>query len=279
MDPAREDLAVALRVSPISARGRVDTARRVRSLPIVTELVEEGLVAAFTGKLIAGELRTVSAAAAKAIVQLVAGKLRYRHRVGLRAWGWKDIADLIRLATAALPPEELTESRGRAKAGRRVTVSDDGDGVATIHATICDVDAHRISLRLTAIATGLDGDDDDRSIDQQRADVFTGLLLAPVAPAPEPVDPWTSSGTGEGATGSGTGPSLREPQGDARTSGTEAVGTDVVVDVVITLATLLGLAEDPARVAGLGPIPADVARELAADEAGGGGSPTPSRGW
>lgn len=37
------------------------------------------------------------------------------------------------------------------------------------------------------------------------------------------------------------------------------------VNVVITLATLLGLADDPGRVDGVGPVPGDVARALAAD--------------
>lgn len=39
----------------------------------------------------------------------------------------------------------------------------------------------------------------------------------------------------------------------------------VVVDVVVDLPTLLGLADEPAQVLGHGPVPAEVARELAAD--------------
>ena len=42
-------------------------------------------------------------------------------------------------------------------------------------------------------------------------------------------------------------------------------GSGVEIQVVVKLETLLGLSEDPAVVAGMGPIPAGIARELAAD--------------
>ena len=69
-----------------------------------------------------------------------------------------------------------------------------------------------------------------------------------------------------------TGEDRPSGQGEDRADRSAGFGTGPVplparpdVHVVITLDTLLGLADTPAEVSGMGPIPADLARELAAD--------------
>lgn len=177
VDPAREDLAPALRISPGSAHGRIDTARRLHALPAVTGLIEAGYCTHVTGKLITGELRNVRGAAAQAITRVVAAKVRARHTAGLRPWGWKDIRALIAALVAALPDDVVAGARDQARTDRKVWVDPQPDGMVTISATIADVDAERIFRRLTAIAAGLDGGDDPRSTNRKRADVFVDLLL------------------------------------------------------------------------------------------------------
>ncbi|HEX7104507.1 MAG TPA: DUF222 domain-containing protein, partial [Acidothermaceae bacterium] len=49
----------------------------------------------------------------------------------------------------------------------------------------------------------------------------------------------------------------------------EAAGRRAEVQVVVDLATLLGLADNPAELVGVGPIPAEVARVLAAEQGAG----------
>lgn len=117
------------------------------------------------------------------------------------------------------------EVRHRARKGRRVEVWGNGDGTATLSAVLPEECAHRVHQRLGAIARGLDDPADDRSMDARRADVLVDVLL---------------------------GTMLSQASG-------------VEVSVRIPAASLLGLADEPAEVPGLGPIPADVARALAAD--------------
>ena len=243
-----------MRVSPGSAHNRIDTARRLHGLPAVVDLVETGHVSVFTGKLIAAHLRYVRAASAEAITRVVADRIHGRAKVGLRPWGWKDIRLLLNQLVAALPDEDRLISRSAAKADRRVWVSEQPDGMATFSTTVTDVDATRIYQRLTAIANGLDGDDDPRTLDQKRADVFVDTLLA-AGRTPD-------TATGDAGADSGGRASDGVEDGPA---GRQGPGWGGEVNVVIPLATLLGLADDPGNLAGLGPIPADMARELAAD--------------
>jgi hypothetical protein len=121
--------------------------------------------------------------------------------------------------------------------------------MATLIADLDATDADRVHRRLSAIAAGLAstaaaaGEPDSRTRDQMRADVLVDILLGR----------WHPAGTAAVDTGTSRPP---DP-GPA--------GTTPQVQVIVTLATLLGLAEDPAEIPGMGPVPAAVARELAAD--------------
>jgi Domain of unknown function (DUF222) len=105
--------------------------------------------------------------------------------------------------------------------------------------------AARITNRLSAIALGLDDPRDDRSLTQKRADVFIDLLLDPVR-----------------------GPTTEHPHSTGQPHSTESTvvaGRGEEVAVVITLESLLAATDDPACLPGGLPVPADVARALAAD--------------
>ncbi len=134
--------------------------------------------------------------------------------------------------------------------------------MATLVADIADVEAHRIHRRLTALAAGLqadaaaDGSSEPRTRDQLRADVLTDLLLGawatPTEESRRGADPEGSDGSRDDVElvrGVSLPPDLPRPE----------------IQVVVSLETLLGMAEDPAEVAGLGPVPPAVARELACD--------------
>ncbi|MDZ4249688.1 MAG: DUF222 domain-containing protein, partial [Candidatus Nanopelagicales bacterium] len=125
-------------------------------------------------------------------------------------------------------------ARLRARQTRRVELRDEQDGMCELLALLPQEEGGRIWRRLTAIAKGMSSDGTGRRIDQIRADTLTDLILN------------NPTGAATGAAGS-------------------AAATGVEVNVVVGLDTLLGLAEDPGEVTGLGPVPAQVARELAAD--------------
>jgi hypothetical protein len=150
--------------------------------------------------------------------------------------------------------------------------------MATLVADIADIDAHRIHRRLTALAAGLesdaaaDGSCEPRTRDQLRADVMTDLLLGAHGSGPG-----IPSGAGPGVP-SGAGPGVApeaEPhdhdgsEADAApTHGRSAAPNEAPrpeIQVVVSLETLLGMVDDPAEVAGLGPVLPEVARELACD--------------
>ena len=57
---------------------------------------------------------------------------------------------------------------------------DDRDGMGGLYVELPSVSAHAIFNRLTEAAIGVDGPQDDRTLDQRRADVFVHVMLAEV---------------------------------------------------------------------------------------------------
>jgi hypothetical protein len=116
-------------------------------------------------------------------------------------------------------------------AERRIELGAGEDGTA--HLSAYDLPARGAVAalqRITEIAFALKADHDDRTLDQIRADVFLDLLLGKVV---------------DHASGAGT------------------------VDLLVDLATLVGLAEIPGELAGFGPVIADICRQVAAEQVAG----------
>jgi hypothetical protein len=134
----------------------------------------------------------------------------------------------------------------------------DRNGMAVLLADLDETDAHRIHRRLTAIARGLTGDGESRTCDQLRADVLVDLILHP--PGRAAGTPGTVGSRGSRA----DEPQSVAPDGPVGASGVPASGRPEI-QVVVSLETLLGISEDPAEIPGMGPIPADLARTLAAE--------------
>jgi hypothetical protein len=125
------------------------------------------------------------------------------------------------------------------------------------------------------------GAPDERTRDQLRADVLVDLVLARGLTGPsEPPAPPAQAGPTEGSDGpaaSASAPALPGPTGPPPTPGSTGPAEPPAptagvqrsdrpdVQVVIRLETLLGLDDRASEVTSLGPIPADLARALAAD--------------
>lgn len=132
-----------------------------------------------------------------------------------------------RAVTARLQPVTQEEAHRDARDEREVTVRPTADGMAQIIGVIPEILANAILDRLTAMAAAMD---DDRTMDQRRADLFCDLLLTAV-------------------------PST-------------AIGTDMeafrpTVQVTIAASTLTGRDDMMAGVDGIGPVHPDFARSLA----------------
>jgi hypothetical protein len=139
----------------------------------------------------------------------------------------------VRRAAMALDPVSAEERHQRALADRTVGFIPGADGMASLPVVLGAPEAQLHYTRLTAAATLLPADD-PRSLDQQRADLLVDAVLSGL-----PVDGL---------------PMLQ--------------GRRPAIQVVVSADTLLNLDDQPAQLTGYGPITAQTARRLAADESG-----------
>jgi hypothetical protein len=138
----------------------------------------------------------------------------------------------IRRAVLKAHPGVAEQEHRDGPAHRQVRVGDPDaadPGLLGLHAVLPPETVLAIYARLRQVAAGFD-QHDGRSQQQRIADAFTLLLL---------------------------GPSQEDPQ--------LAATPRVVVNLTMDLLTLFWLREHPGELAGYGPVPAAIARELAAD--------------
>ncbi len=136
-------------------------------------------------------------------------------------------------AATALDPAYAEDRRHRALADRCVRIRPAGDGLASLWALLPAEGAAALDAAVTALAS-VTSAGDPRTCDQRRADALVDLGAA----------------------------ALHDP------ALPRAQGLRPQVQVTISLSTLLGLDEHPAELAGHGPIPAELARRIAADPTG-----------
>jgi len=139
----------------------------------------------------------------------------------------------VRRAVLALDPATAEQRHQRALADRRVDYHPGEDGMASLTALLPAPEAQLIYTRLTA-ATGLLPAEDARTLDQQRADLFVDAVVSGL--------PLDALPTVQG----------RRP----------------AIQVTVSADTLLGLSDQPGHLTGYGPITAESARRLAAEESG-----------
>ena len=158
-----------------------------------------------------------------------------------RAGGWNntELRRAARRAVARLDPNGA-EQRHRARTlDRKVELLPADDATAELRAYLPAVEATQIYRRLDAFARAA-APGDQRTMDQRRADVFCDLLLQ-TTNAHHDIGNGTAGGGASGKCGNGA-----------------------LVQVTVPATTLMGLDEQPGELAGYGPIPAAVARDIAA---------------
>jgi hypothetical protein len=142
----------------------------------------------------------------------------------------------VRKAVLTVAPKPAEERHVEAVQQRRVVRTPVADGMSEIWMLLPDTGATTFMTAIDALARRV-ACDDDRTADQRRADAVVQLALNTLH-------------------GSNTDELPREH------------GLRPSVQVTVALSTLLGLDEQPGELAGSGPIPASVARRIAADETG-----------
>ncbi len=146
----------------------------------------------------------------------------------------------LRKAALTIDPDAGAKRRVAEHADRRVVFDPAPDAMAWISAYVRAEDAARVRTILDAVAKAAKGnkDIDPRSLDQVRADAFVDVFTALAAKG---VDL--------------TGQPLPTRTGTAGVS----------VQVTVGAGTLLGVDDEPGMLGGYGPIPADLARQIAQD--------------
>ncbi len=158
-----------------------------------------------------------------------------QHRV-LRRAGAQTLAEFkrsVRRAVHALDPARVEEQRAQAMTERRVCVSPREDGMTELWALLPAEGAAAVMTAVDCLAS-VTSATDPRTADQRRADALVDLGVAALH---DPLLP-------------------------------KAQGLRPAVHVTVALSTLLGVDEQPGELAGHGPIPASLARRLAADDTG-----------
>lgn len=223
---AADEIGLALRLSRPAADHRLTMA--------------EVLAADLPATRAAWESGAIDSLKARAIIE--AGYLLPREQRGelearvLPKAGEQPVARLraaLRRAVLALDPGGAEDRFEQRRAERRVVVSPDREeGMATLWALLSAPDATAAYQHLGDLARGL-GADDPRGMDARRADLFVDLLTGRDLPTPTPAD---------------------RPRSGAPS-----------VSVIVPITMLMGLDEQPAELVGYGPIPAPLAREIAAE--------------
>jgi hypothetical protein len=174
------------------------------------------------------------------------------------------VADVER-ALIAVDPGEAAARRRHARTGRRVDRPKVlPDGMAGLWAVLPADDATRVHRTLDAAARTARAAGDGRTLDQLRADGLTDLVLHRACPAGDAVPTARRDAASDAptdATDAGPAAGL-----DARSAGcpVKRRSTDAQIVVTVPLSTLMGLDEQPAELAGYGPVDATTARALAA---------------
>ncbi|MGA9311164.1 MAG: DUF222 domain-containing protein [Pseudonocardiaceae bacterium] len=273
---APDEVGMALRLSRSSAMNRL--------------VMAEALVADLPATLAAWQAGVIDSLKARAIAEtsyLLPGELRgpLEDRVLPRA-GEQTVTRLrARLARAVLvlDPEGAQARHEARRKDRRVVVSPDGEGMSSLWALLSAPDATAAYQRLCQLARGL-GSEDPRGMDARRADLLTDLLTgrccAATGSPPQDCagdcdhhdaadhhDADQGSG-GQECAGQDGADGLADATGGAERGHVCRAGGvrpgKPLVSVIVPITMLLGLDDQPGELIGHGPIPAALAREIAA---------------
>lgn len=263
-DSEREDVSTALRLSPTGAQIKIDIARALTNhLPNTCSALATGEISAAHANAIA---RETASALDRGLPESLIFEIENRAISYAEFHTPSQVGNLVRKVIAQRSPEEFEDSHQSAREMRRVSCFDEPDGMSTIIALL---PAHEAKVVMNALESfilrnesgcyqcaaefrTLSADEkesaaahfadeainchhagsDNRSKDMKRADALAAIASQFLSSTLDDVTPH------------------RRP---------------LTVNVTIDLPTLMGLAENPGELAGYGPIPASLAREIAAD--------------
>lgn len=234
---APDEIALALSVSRLAAGQRLAQARRLtETLPATLDAHEAGRIDATKVRAICDATQHLPDDEAARVQDRVLPAAERQSRAQLVA--------ALRRAVIAVDPDGANERHAKARLDRRVVVGEETEGMASLWALLAAPDALAAHQWLTRLARGL-GSEDQRGMDARRADLLVDLLTGRVTSRAATTDP--------GSADTDTAPLRPVDPGKP------------LVQVVVPHSTLIGADEQPCDLVGYGPIPADLARQIAAD--------------
>ena len=227
------ELAAALTLTGRAADGLLALARQLAAMPAVLAALAAGRIDLAKARVFAAELAALGDVAASQIAA------RYLDR----ATGWTT-SQLRRALRAAVLAADPAAGKRRAEEGRRharVEAWQEGSGNAALAGReLSAAEAIAADARIGQIARALKANGAAGPLDKLRADVFLALLLGK--------DPHTLLG---------------DDVGTPRPGSAGPAGLGGAIHLTLPAMTWLGLADRPGDLAGLGPVDAFTARDLA----------------
>jgi hypothetical protein len=277
----REDVATALRLSPNTAQTRIDVARTLsKFLPGTCSALANGEISSSHATLIA---RETAEAIERGVDPVVISEVESKALAHAEFHTAAQVGRKLKALFAKYAPEKFEERVQIARDTRRVSIYPEGDGMSTLLALLPSEDAQLVYLALnemvameTEAKSNFSYSDDSnenadsqslsakdvRSMDMKRADALATLAIDFL----NRVSGNTNSEMQRGDIEDKNGQRLDR---EGRFKGLLDIGITkrkpVYLNLTMDLPTLLGLKENPAELVGFGPIPASIARKLAAD--------------
>ncbi|HEY8826563.1 MAG TPA: DUF222 domain-containing protein, partial [Jatrophihabitantaceae bacterium] len=224
----REDVACALLLSAGAAAYRLGLATELTRLPATLDLLELGGISTHHARHLGEAIVGLDDPTATAVETAVLAKAPEQSVA--------TFTRALRKAVAAAAPTPAQDEHAEAMSQRRVPHTPRADAMSEIWMLLPATGAIAFMTAVNALAHRC-GADDPRTADQRRADAAIQLAIDAL-----------------------TGTSCAELPREHRMRPT--------VQVSVALSTLLGLDEQPGDLDGSGPIPASLARRIAADPSG-----------
>jgi len=272
---APDELGLALSMSRLTAKNTLREAARLSAVfPEVLQAFEAGRIDSYRARIVHDLTLCLPDDLARAVVGHVLPAAGEQTYAALRA--------AVREAIMRVDPEGANRRHREERRKRLVEVYPEEEGMAALRALMPATEADAIWHLLTRLARSLD---DDRTLDQRRADLVVDLLrgrlsltdletTSPTSPSPSPTSAVGDSAVGDSAAGHpawgdsacGDPLAMAHPASGGNPASSPSVGGGAaLVQVVVGLDTLTGRSEQPGHLVGYGPIPADLAREAALD--------------
>ena len=275
----REDVAVALRLSASTAQSRIDVARVLSNhLPATCEALASGDISPSHATLIARETsEAIKRGISTEDLYLIENKALAHAEFHTPS----QVGRKIRALIAQVSPETFEESVAIARDTRSVRMYPESDGMATVIALLPAEDAQTVMLAINSLI----GLKSSKSFDKKcypafnstkshylRESLTSSLLThqygSDINGNPDEIRAMEMIDGDVRSMEMKRADALAEICGDilARLSEDyQPHRRPVSVNITMDLPTALGLAENPAELAGYGPIPASVARVLSSD--------------